>query len=768
VYPQGCDVCDHLSLFLCVADYDKLLPGARRLRQTRTLHCALRRCACAAGWSHFAQFTIAVVNRDPKKSKYSDTLHRFCKKEHDWGWKKFMDLSKVLEGFTVADTLLIKAQVQVIRERPFRPFRCLDAAYRRELVRVYLTNVEGLCRRFVDEKRDALAPLRAEAASYRAFWAGCPAKTRAALATERADVILKAVAKRFFNEKEVTSTLVMDALYCGCRALEDDGVAALEEGAPDGTGCPEAGACRVALSVAGNRVTLRGDLMTALERAAAGLDLRGAAWDDTAGGAGQQQLPPGAQQAAAGTALALVPSGGGEDAGRDACERDERRLATLGRRAVELFVAAHLYGSRFEVSYREALALQRQEALIREEAEQAERAAEDRCRQSDKKARAKQRRRERKEEEEAAAAEAAAVEARAAQAAADAAAEARAVAAAARAAAQAAKEAEEAKAAKAAAKAAAAARAAAAPPPPPLPAPPAPPPQAGSPSDEASSSGSESGSSSGGGGGGARQAAPPAAAATRGARQRSANGNGTANGTANSSGDGGDLAARVRALEARLAERDAEVAQLRAELAAAREAAAPAAPPRPTPPSPKKPVPARAPAAEPARGGTKTAATAQRATEPVQPLGVAAAAAAAAAQAAAAAAAAATTPAWVAAASSAPAANGHAAPPGAALPPRAPLPPAAAGSPPRPLANGAAAAAAAAPVAPAAARGAPPFPPPTVVPPAALAAAPQPPRTPAGKGAPAFGAPGGVPGDSPGLHDFPHLHMIEHLLDSSY
>ncbi len=118
VYPQGCDVCNHLSLFLCVADYDRLLPG----------------------WSHFAQFTIAVINKDPKKSKYSgtsrqthalfvqthvleqltfsvwcaDTLHRFCKKEHDWGWKKFMELSKVLDGFTVADTLVIKAQVQVI------------------------------------------------------------------------------------------------------------------------------------------------------------------------------------------------------------------------------------------------------------------------------------------------------------------------------------------------------------------------------------------------------------------------------------------------------------------------------------------------------------------------------------------------------------------------------------------------------------------------------------------------------------------------------
>jgi hypothetical protein len=43
-----------------------------------------------------------------------DTLHRFCKKEHDWGWKKFMELGKVLDGFTVGDSLVIKAQVQVI------------------------------------------------------------------------------------------------------------------------------------------------------------------------------------------------------------------------------------------------------------------------------------------------------------------------------------------------------------------------------------------------------------------------------------------------------------------------------------------------------------------------------------------------------------------------------------------------------------------------------------------------------------------------------
>lgn len=34
-------------------------------------------------------------------------------------------------------------------------------------------------------------------------------------------VVLKGVVKQFFNEKEVTSTLVMDALYAGCRQLEE-------------------------------------------------------------------------------------------------------------------------------------------------------------------------------------------------------------------------------------------------------------------------------------------------------------------------------------------------------------------------------------------------------------------------------------------------------------------------------------------------------------------------------------------------------------------
>ncbi|KAG6536317.1 hypothetical protein ZIOFF_001371 [Zingiber officinale] len=201
IYPQGCDVCNHLSLFLCVANHDKLLPG----------------------WSHFAQFTIAVVNKDPKKSKYSDTLHRFWKKEHDWGWKKFMELSKVFDGFIVADTLVIKAQVQVIREKSDQPFRCLDGLYRRELVRVYLSNVELICRRFLEERIGKLSKFiedKVRWSSFRAFWLDIDPCSRRRMSRDKTDAILKVIVKHFFIEKEVTSTLVMDSLYSGLKALE--------------------------------------------------------------------------------------------------------------------------------------------------------------------------------------------------------------------------------------------------------------------------------------------------------------------------------------------------------------------------------------------------------------------------------------------------------------------------------------------------------------------------------------------------------------------
>ncbi|GLT42232.1 hypothetical protein SLA2020_162450 [Shorea laevis] len=169
-YPQGCEVGNYLSLFLCVANHDKL----------------------PSGWSHFALFTLSLMNKDPKKSKYADTSLRFMKEEYDWGWKKYMELSKLTGGFIDSDTLIIKAQVQVIRERADQSFRCLGYEYRNELVRVYLTNAETVSRRFVEERRVKLERLLADKAwwsSFSAFWLGMDQNTRQHMSMENANTL---------------------------------------------------------------------------------------------------------------------------------------------------------------------------------------------------------------------------------------------------------------------------------------------------------------------------------------------------------------------------------------------------------------------------------------------------------------------------------------------------------------------------------------------------------------------------------------------------
>ncbi|KZV53687.1 MATH domain-containing protein [Dorcoceras hygrometricum] len=322
IYPQGCDVCNHLSFFLCVANHDKLLPG----------------------WSHLAQFTIAVVNKDPKKSKYSDTLHRFWKKEHDWGWKKFMELSKVMDGFIDADTLVIKAQVQVIRERADRPFRCLDCQYRRELVRVYVTNVETICRRFVEECRGKIVNLikdKARWSSFRAFWLGMDQTSRCCMSQEKADTILKVIVKHFFIEKEVTSTLVMDSLYSGLRALKGQAKGKKIMGE-----YLEMEHLLVPFScIEKEMLALVDDMLPLLERVAV------------------EPLPSKDEK---GPQNRTKDAAAGEEFNKDSIQSDERRLTELGRRTIEIFVLVHIF-SKIEVAYQEAVSLKRQEELIREE-----------------------------------------------------------------------------------------------------------------------------------------------------------------------------------------------------------------------------------------------------------------------------------------------------------------------------------------------------------------------------------------------------------------
>ena len=81
--------------------------------------------------------------------------------------------------------------VKQCRDRLNMPFRCLDAQYRRELVRVYLTNVETICRKFVDEKREALALLREDSKGFRQFLASLDPSKKRVLASEKGEVVMK-------------------------------------------------------------------------------------------------------------------------------------------------------------------------------------------------------------------------------------------------------------------------------------------------------------------------------------------------------------------------------------------------------------------------------------------------------------------------------------------------------------------------------------------------------------------------------------------------
>ena len=68
----------------------------------------------------------------------------------------------------------------------------------------------------------------------------------------------------------------------------------------------------------------------------------------------------------------------GDDASRDSGERDERRLAELGRAAVQTYVVAHIFLEKLAAAHGEVEALARQQALIEEE-ERGEAEAETRC-----------------------------------------------------------------------------------------------------------------------------------------------------------------------------------------------------------------------------------------------------------------------------------------------------------------------------------------------------------------------------------------------------
>ena len=94
-------------------------------------------------------------------------------------------------GITLSRQVVICSHHLPCRDRSAAPFKCLDAQYRRELVRVYLTNVEGICRRFVEEKREQLLQLKKSMGAFQIFWDSQTSQQRAEHATMKGDEVHK-------------------------------------------------------------------------------------------------------------------------------------------------------------------------------------------------------------------------------------------------------------------------------------------------------------------------------------------------------------------------------------------------------------------------------------------------------------------------------------------------------------------------------------------------------------------------------------------------
>ncbi|KAL3642053.1 hypothetical protein CASFOL_012868 [Castilleja foliolosa] len=174
------------------------------------------------GWSHFGQVSGTLLNKDFTKSRRLDAFHRFSENAHFFC--RNMPISNLSDGYIHdGNTLKLKFQFQVIRERLDKPFRCLEAQYGSELQHVHFTSVEKVYKKVVEEQRTNLVELVKEKrrlSSFRDFWLAIDEKSRLCMTSEKIEKISEVLVKQFLRENEVTSALIMDSIFNGFKAIE--------------------------------------------------------------------------------------------------------------------------------------------------------------------------------------------------------------------------------------------------------------------------------------------------------------------------------------------------------------------------------------------------------------------------------------------------------------------------------------------------------------------------------------------------------------------
>merc|ERR1712224_77968 len=172
-------------------------------------------------WNRLIHFTITVLHKEPKKSKYSDAAHRFSSREYDWGWKNFLEFSELSEGFITNNSLVVELRLEILQDNSDPNFLMIDPSYKGELYLVYILALEQLFHHFLNASQNEIKTTRYDFMRYDFWWRNIHSGKKCHILLDRMFPVLTGLFKYFSHDNDVISTLIMDALCHGLKNLEE-------------------------------------------------------------------------------------------------------------------------------------------------------------------------------------------------------------------------------------------------------------------------------------------------------------------------------------------------------------------------------------------------------------------------------------------------------------------------------------------------------------------------------------------------------------------
>ncbi|CAM8935676.1 unnamed protein product [Rhodiola kirilowii] len=309
-----------VSLYLCVAYPDRLLPG----------------------WGQYAQFTVSAINKDSTKSVHCDAFHRFTAKEYDYGWAEVLFLPKLVEDPVWKNSIEFQIQLQLMREKPHIHSSCLIQSYRRDLFHEMGPCIEHTCFEFVKKQTTRVASLARNLGlqkfSFGPFYLSLKEGTRQKLLKERTGIICTNLLESLLEEETIKIAILVEMLHLGIKVLEK------------GVDHTSRSICSIPADASPSVVSIKNGMFVLSEHIlqdAKNFFQDGHAWD-------HEQI------------LQLKDRKSVHDLSDSYPDQEDSLFAELGRQTIKIFVIAHIFCEKIYPEYLLQFSLRKQEELLQE------------------------------------------------------------------------------------------------------------------------------------------------------------------------------------------------------------------------------------------------------------------------------------------------------------------------------------------------------------------------------------------------------------------